>query len=332
MAQRLVLALVALACVAFDAAAATQTSGIRVRVLGQGTPVAHVPIRVRADDGTTPENWPPQAKLLAEDSTRADGTIGFPDIPPGRYIVLAPCNRLPGDWIGGTSATRLEVLPGRSTSATLTLRRGAHIVGKADGSADVLAQASVRTETPTSLASGCPMLSPTPIAADGGFEVSKVPIGERSIVRIEMPLGQGTLSVSEEFKPEQAETVTRTWQLPSLDPKELGSANVRLRDADGKPMSQGSVEFSLRQASPSWRYQASYEVAAGDTVTKATSLPPGRYFVRATPQPGASPFWMATPESLTVEPGKTASLRLRTRLRETGTPPAQTQDHSGHGH
>jgi hypothetical protein len=315
------LALVAPAIAPVAGAASAPKSGIKVRVLGQGTPVGRVVVRVRADDGTTPENWPPTAKAVGEDSTKADGTIVFSDVPPGRYVVVAPCNKLPGDWIGGSSATVVEVLPGRPTTTTLTLRRGGHIKGKVLGESDLLAKSAVRTETPTALASGCPMLAPSSIGSDGSFEVAKVPLDAKSIVRIEVPFGEGTLLVSQEFSLEKPETATGTWQLPSVEPDQLGTGRVTLRDDKGNPMHKGTVEFSLRQSSPTWRYVVAYPVgeAAADTVTLAKSLPPGRYFVRAWPDPGANPWWMASPDSLTIEPGKTAKLRLKARIREPGT-------------
>jgi hypothetical protein len=325
MAQRPVLALGAVAAAlalvsaaVFAAAfafAATTTSGIRVRVLGQGTPVARVPVRIRAFDGTTPENWPPEAKSLGEDSTGADGVVAFPDIAPGKYIVVAPCNRLPGDWIGGSSATVVDVLEGRATTTTLTLRRGGHIKGVAVGDPELIARAAVRTETPTALSSGCPMLAPTSVAADGSFEVAKAPMDARSIVRLEVPVGDGQLSVVKDFMMTKPETLSGTWELPPVDPAKLGTARVRLRDDQGKPTYVGKVEFTLYKAAPVWRYVVGYSVGSEDTVTVAKSLPPGRYFVRAWPEPGANPWWSATPESLTVEPGKTASLSLKTRPR-----------------
>ena len=334
MAQRPVLALTALGIagvVALAGAASAPNSGIKVRVLGQGTPVERVVVRVRPDDGSTPENWPPTAKLLAEDSTKADGTITFPDIPPGRYVVVAPCNRLPGDWIGGSSATLLEVMPGRATTATLTLRRGGHVNGKVIGEPAIVSQAAVRTETPTALASGCPMLSPSKIAADGSFEVAKVPLDAKSIIRVEVPLGDGSLLVSQEYNMEKAETATGTWELPSMKPENLGTSRVTLRDDTGAAMHKGTVEFSLRQSEPAWRYVVAYAVGETDTVTVAKSLPPGRYFVRAWPEPGASPWWNVSPESLTVEPGKTAVLRLKARLQQPqAAAPAPTPVHAGH--
>ena len=89
-------------------------------------------------------------------------------------------------------------------------------------------------------------------------------------------------------------------------------------DPSGKAVHGGSLELTLRQASPAWRYAVTYPIGDADSVTIAKSLPPGRYFVRAYPNPGASPYWMANPESLTVVAGKTARLRMKSRLREGG--------------
>src|SRR5689334_17196730 len=109
-----------LAARAQDAAApAAGGQTVTVMVSGQGSPVRGIPVTVAPDNGVIPENWNiGNTKPIAVIPTDATGHAVFANVAPGRYIVTTTC-QVPGNWIAGNYATRLELLPGRPGEVTL---------------------------------------------------------------------------------------------------------------------------------------------------------------------------------------------------------------------
>jgi len=118
-------------CLAALATSASANQSVTVLVSGQGTPVEGVKVTLAPDTGVAPESWNVgTSTALATIPTDATGHAVFKDVPPAKYIVTTSCG-LPGNWIAGNYASRVEVLESRPSTLTLTMCRGVMVCGKA---------------------------------------------------------------------------------------------------------------------------------------------------------------------------------------------------------
>lgn len=295
------------------AAVAKGTGSVEARILALGVPVPGIAVQVRSTGVPGTDQWmeDPTAPV---DTTDAKGRVQFSGLLPGLYHVVGHCGRLPGDFIAGSIATRVEVLPGSTAHATLTLRRGGRIVGRTMLGDVGLGGISLQTESSDALPSSCPMLEPRNPGPDGRFTVGKVPIGTSVYVKAIRPLGRGEIEVWKDFNLAQAETVTGTWNFPPLDSAQLGTVRIGVRLEHGAPADRGRLE--LQHLDQGWRYRLGFDFTEADSLTLLTHLPPGEYSVRAMATPGVKAWWNATADTLVVAPGSHRDKIISARLRQ----------------
>jgi hypothetical protein len=290
---------------------------IDVFVSGQGTPVPNLKVSLAPDKGGPPENWNaadyPALAVLPTDGT---GHAVFADVPPGKYIVTTNCG-LPGDWIAGNYATRVETLPGRPTSLTLTLRRGAMVRGKALQGTGVAGRAEIRADSPDALMSTCGMMTPSLVdTASGGFTVSKIPLNATTWIKGQLEFGPGRVGVWKSLHFEKPETLDVALKFPELGPKDVGTLVLDLKSnsTTGEKPDSGSAQLLQVVPDGSWRYEATLSVGGAGGAATYKNLPAGPYQIRAFAIPGASAWWNAPIESLTVTAGQTTKHTVKAQL------------------
>lgn len=289
------------------------TGSIEVRVIALGEPVPGVAVQARPTGGPGGEVWREDSTAIA-DTSDAQGKVRFTGLAPGRYHVVGHCGRLPGDIIAGNLASKVDVVPRHTARATLTLRRGGRIVGRAMEGERGLSGIVLQTEATDALASSCPMLEARNPGPDGRFAVGKVPVGSYVWVKAIRPLGRGEIQVWKDFRIARAETVTGTWNFPPIDSTQLGSARIGVRLADAGPADRGRLEL-LHLDKEGWRYSLGFDFTEADSVTLLPALPPGEYTVRAMATPGVRRWWNAASDTLVVAPGARHTKILVARLR-----------------
>lgn len=296
-------------------AGAAATGTIEVRILAQGDPIPGVPVQVRPTGEPGLDTWmeSPSARV---DTSDARGIVRFADLAPGRYHVIGHCGRLPGDCIAGNIATKAEVIPGATAHATLTLRRGGRILGRAVVGERALAGVTLQTESADALPSSCPILEPRNPGPDGNFTVGKVPVGNYVWVKALRPLGRGDLQVWKDFHMAKPETVSGSWSFPDLDSASLGTVRIGVRLDDGHPAGKGRIELSHLDQKASWRYTIGFDFTEAESLTILPSMPPGEYSLRAMATPGVKAWWNATAETLLVAPGVRRDKIIQARLRQ----------------
>ncbi|MGH7727053.1 MAG: hypothetical protein ACREOU_16645 [Candidatus Eiseniibacteriota bacterium] len=307
------------ACVALALPAEGADGSIEVQVIGQGKPVEGVLVRLFKDDGSFME-VPGQAVSstpLARDTSDAKGGLVFRDLEPSRYIVTAMCERLPGNWIGGSASTKVELLPNRPGHATLTLRRGGMIRGRVTRGGVPYKDVRISTESQDALSSVCPVLQSQGPDSSGAFVVRKVPVGATSWVKANLALGSGELGVWHDFTMEKPETLDAEWKVPDFKDSELGSALFGVRLPTGEYVDKGRAELLLaRTGDDGFRYQVNLMLGGADSLQKVEKLPPGRYNVRCFAEPGGKMWWNAGPDTLSIVPGKVARKIIAARPRQ----------------
>jgi len=296
------------------ASGAKGTGTVEVRVVALGEPVAGVAVQARSTGRPGGEVWMEDSTAVA-DTSDAEGRVRFTGLAPGRYHVVGHCGRLPGDVIAGNLATKVDVVPGHTAKATLTLRRGGRIVGRALVGERGLSGVSLQTEATDALSSTCPMLEARNPGPDGRFSVGKVPVGSYVWVKGIRPLGRGEIQVWRDFRIAKAETVTGTWNFPPIDSTQLGSVRIGVRLAESGPADRGRLEL-LHLDKEGWRYTLGFDFSEGDSVTLLPWLPPGEYTVRAMATPGVKRWWNAASDTLVIAPGASHTKVLTARLRQ----------------
>jgi hypothetical protein len=290
---------------------------VTVLVSGQGTPVPDVKVTLAPDTGVTAEAWNVSNStpigIIPTDKT---GHAVFNDVMPGRYIVTTSCG-LPGNWIAGNYATKIEVIPARPSEVTLTLRRGAMIRGKAMQGGHVAARSEVRSDSPDALMSTCGMMTPTLVdTLTGAFTVSKIPLNATTWVKGEMPIGPGRIGVWRDFHFDKPDTVDMTLEFPTLGPKDVGSLELDLKpDKAAEQPDSGMAQLLQITSDGKWRYEANVVVGGSAGVTHISEMPAGPYQIRAYATPGSQKWWNVPVDSVTVEAGKTAKHTLKVTVR-----------------
>jgi hypothetical protein len=289
---------------------------VTVMVSGQGTPVPGVKITLAPDHGGTPESWNVGTSTpLAVIPTDATGHAVFPDVAPGMYIVTTSCG-LPGDWIAGNYATRIEVLASRPSAVTLTLRRGGMVRGKATQGGVVAGHAEIRSDSPDALMSACGMMTPSLVdTTTGAFTVSKMPLNATTWVKGELPFGPGRLGVWKDFHFEKPDTVDLAIDFPAMGPKDVGSLVLDLKADTAEKPDSGVAQLLQLAPTGKWRYEANVDIGGVNGATTIPSLPAGPYQIRGYATPGSSKWWNAPIDSFTIEPGKTAKYTLKISIR-----------------
>ncbi len=286
-----------------------KTGMIEARVILLGAPVAGVPIQARSTGEPGLDVWMDDSTAVI-DTTDARGIAHFRGMPAGRYHILAHCGRLPGDRIAGTISTRAEVVAGMIAHSTLTLRPGGRIRGRVlEGGKVPTTRVTVETQTTDALPSGCPVMDTRNPGPDGRFEVGRVPVDTYLWVKVHRPLGDGDVQLWRDFKLAKADTIEATWTLPAIDSTQLATVRLGVRLDKGGAAEGGRFELSTIHPD-GWRYFAGFDFGADDSLHTLTSVPPGRYGLRATPKPGIKTWWNAPAESLIVSPGATITRLL----------------------
>lgn len=300
-------------------AADTKGAGapVDVMVSGQGTPVPGIKITLAPDTGGAPEAWNTSYSApLAVIPTDSTGHARFASVPPGRYIVTTNCG-LPGNWIAGNSATRLEMLPGRPARVTLTLRRGAMLRGIVLQGDRPAGHAEIRAESLDALMSTCATMTPSRVdTTSGAFVVAKIPLGATTSVKANLDFGPGQISVSKDFHIERPDTLETTLQFPALAPSDLGSLVLEFKPDSAATPNSGSAQLLQVQSDSSWRYEATIGVGGADATRVFTGLPAGSYQIRAYAEPGVNKWWSAPIDSLRIVPGKTTRYTISAKLRK----------------
>ena len=121
-------------------------------------------------------------------------------------------------------------------------------------------------------------------------------------VKVYRPLGAGDVQLWKDFRLTAADTIEATWTLPAIDTTKLGTLRVGVRLEDGTVVEGGHVDLSTIHPD-GWRYFAGFDFSADDSIHTLSSIPPGRYGLRATPKPGIKKWWNAPAESIDVAPG-----------------------------
>ena len=288
------------------------TGSVDARIIALGVPVPGVAVQVRSTGVPGSDQWMEDSTAVV-DTSDAKGMVRFRGLAPGRYHVVGHCGRLPGDYIAGNIATKVDVTPGGTAHATLTLRRGGRILGRTMVGEQGLGGISLQTESRDALPSTCPMLEPRNPGPDGRFTVGKVPIGTFVYVKAIRPLGKGDIEVWKDFTLAQAETVTGTWNFPPLDSAQLGTVRIGVRLEEGGPADRGRLE--LQHLDEGWRYRLGFDFDDQDSLTVLTDMPPGEYSVRAMATPGVKAWWNASSDTLVVAPGSRRDKIIAARLR-----------------
>lgn len=305
-----------------DAPAGSET--LEVRVLGQGKPVQNILVFVHKDDGSS-INMPnqPASTPLRKGTSDSTGFMKFEGLAPGRYVLSMVCERIPENWIGANSSTKVEILAGRPGFATLTVRRGGMVRGRVTQAGNPVPNIRITTETGNALPSECSSLRLQGPDSSGAFIVRKVPLDSRSWIKTYLPLGSGELAVWRDFNLEVPETLNTEWTLPSFKDAELGSALIGVRLPNRKYVEKGHAELVLvRQGPKGYRYEVTATLSETDTLKKLVKLPPGRYNFRAFADPGTKVWWTADPDTIVIQAGRTTRKVLTGRPRDlpgTGT-------------
>ena len=295
------------------------TSTIDVMVSGQGTPVPGIKITVAPDRGGPPESWNVgDSTPIAIIPTDATGHALFSDVPAGKWIVTTNCG-LPGNWIAGNYATRLETLPGRPAQVTLTVRRGAMVRGLAVQGDKPASHAEIRADSPDALLSTCGMMTPSLVdSVTGAFTVSKIPIGATTWVKANLDLGPGQIEVWKDFHFEKPDTLDTRLEFPPMPDGQVGTLVLNLKVDGTEQPDSGSAQLLQVKGDGSWRYEATVSVGGVGGVGGVktyTRLPAGPYQIRAYAEPGANKWWGAPIDSLRILPGKTTRYTVAAKLR-----------------
>ena len=285
---------------------------VNVMVSGQGTPVPDIKVTLAPDTGVAPESWnvsnSTPVGIIPTDNT---GHAVFSGVAPGRYIVTTSCG-LPGNWIAGNYATRIDVLPSRPTDVTLTVRRGGMVRGHAMQGNHVATTAEVRADSPDALMSTCGMMTPTLVdTLTGAFTVSKMPLNATTWIKGEMPFGPGRIGVWRDFHFEKPDTVDMTLDFPTMDTKSVGALDINLLSDSAEKPDSGMAQLTQITSDGKWRYEANVTVGGAAGATHIASLPSGPYQIRAYATPGSAKWWNSPYDSLTVRPGQTAKYTLK---------------------
>lgn len=293
-------------------AAAPKAPSIEAKVSLLGTPVKGVIVQARPVRANGLDGWMEDSTAVI-DTSDAAGIVQFRGLAPGRYHVAAQCGRLPVDRIAGSIATKLEVLPGHTAHATLTLRPGGRIKGLVLSGDRPTSAVIVEAQSIDALPSNCPTLEARNPGPDGRFEVGRAPLNTPIRIKVTRQQAEGSIEVWREFTLTAPDTVEGTWTLPGIDSTSLGTLRVGVRLEDGVPVEAGRMEVSLRHPD-GYRYVADFTLdGEKDSLKTLTALPPGRYGIRSTPRPGIKRFWNASPESVTVAAGKVTTYLVKGR-------------------
>ena len=314
-------------CLALFATSASANQSVTVLVSGQGTPVEGVKVTLAPDTGVPPEAWNVgTSKPLAVIPTDATGHAVFKDVPPARYIVTTSCG-LPGNWIAGNYASRIEVLDSRPSTLTLTMRRGAMVRGRAMQGGAVARKAEIRSDSPDALMSTCGMMTPSLVDSSGAFTVSKIPLNATTWVKGELPYGPGRLGVWKDYHFEKPDTADVTIDFPAMGPEDVGGVVIDFQADAGAHPDSGTAQLLQVKPDGKWRYEANVTVGGVGGATKIAALPAGRYQIRAYAVPGSSEWWNAPIDSFTVEPGKTVTYALKVKVRSSPATEAHSHPH-----
>jgi hypothetical protein len=289
---------------------------IDVLVSGQGIPVPGIKVTVAPDKGGPPESWNVgDSTPIGIIPTDATGHALFADVPPGKWIVTTNCG-LPGNWIAGNYATRLETLAGRPARVTLTVRRGAMLRGLALQGDRPAGHAEIRADSPDALLSTCGMMTPSLVdSVTGAFTVSKIPIGATTWVKGNLDLGPGQVEVWKDFHFEKPETLDVTLRFPAMSDNDVGSLILDLKTDGTEQPDSGSAQLMQVKSDGSWRYEATVGVGGSGGAKTFTHLPAGPYQIRAYAEPGAHKWWGSPIDSLRILPGKTTRYTVAAKLR-----------------
>lgn len=314
---RALFALTAIAgCLTASFGRAASGAPVDVMVSGQGTPVAGVKVTLAPDAGGAPESWSPSnSKALAVIATDPTGHAVFADVPTGKYIITTSCG-LPGNWIAGNYATRIETLPGRPANLTLTLRRGSMLRGKTWQGSVPAGHAEIRADSPDALMSTCGMMTPSLVdTTSGAFTVTKIPLNATTWVKGELEFGPGRLGVWKDFHFEKPETLDVDLKFPEMGPKDVGSLILDFKPDTAEKPDSGTAQLLQVTPNGAWRYEASVGVGGVNGPVTVRNLPSGAYQIRSFAIPGASKWWSAPIESLTVVPGKVIRHTIKVSIR-----------------
>jgi len=305
-------------CLAALATSASANQSVTVLVSGQGTPVEGVKVTLAPDTGVAPESWNVgTSTALATIPTDATGHAVFKDVPPAKYIVTTSCG-LPGNWIAGNYASKVEVLDSRPSTLTLTMRKGAMVRGKATQGGAIARKAEIRSDSPDALMSTCGMMTPSLVdTTTGAFTVSKIPLNATTWVKGEMPFGEGRIGVWKDFHFDKPDTADLALEFPAMGPKDVGSLVIDFEHEPGAKPDSGNAQLLQVTPDGKWRYEANVVVGGVGGATRLPTLPAGRYQIRAYAVPGSSEWWNAPIDSFTVEPGKTATYLLKVKVRSS---------------
>ena len=291
-------------------------STIDVTVSGQGIPVPGVKITLAPDKGGPPESWNARDSTpIGVMTTDATGHARFADVPAGKYIVTGNCG-LPGNWIAGNYATRLETLAGRPAHVTLTVRGGAMARGVAVQGDRPAGHAKIRTESPDAMASTCGTMTTSLVdSVTGAFTVSKIPIGATTWVKGNLDLGPGQIEVWKDFHFEKPETLDVKLEFPLISDSDVGTLVLDLKADGAEKPDSGSAQLLQVKGDGSWRYEATVGVGGAGGAKTYTRLPAGPYQIRAYAEPGANKWWGSPIDSLRIVPGKTTRYTVAAKLR-----------------
>jgi hypothetical protein len=298
------------------ASPASANQSVTVLVSGQGTPVEGVKVTLAPDTGVAPEAWNiGTSTALATVVTDRTGHAVFKDVPPAKYIVTTSCG-LPGNWIAGNYASKVEVLASRPSTLTLTMRKGAMVRGKAMQGGAVARKAEIRSDSPDALMSTCGMMTPSLVdTTTGAFTVSKIPLNATTWVKGELPFGEGRIGVWKDFHFDKPDTADLTLEFPAMEAGDVGALVIDFKTEDGARADSGDAQLLQVTPDGKWRYEANVTVGGLGGATRVPKLPAGRYQIRAHAVPGSSEWWNAPIDSFTVEPGKTANYVLKVKVR-----------------
>jgi hypothetical protein len=291
-------------------------STVDVLVAGQGVPIEGAKVTLAPDVGKPAEQWNTgDSKPLGQIATDASGHVHFAGVPPGRYIVTTGCG-VPGNWIAGNYASRIEAFAGRAITVTLTMRRGGMVRGKALQGDRPVRHCDLRAEAPDALMSTCGMMSPSLVdTATGGFTITKVPLNANMWIKASIDQGDGQLGVWKAYTLEKPDTLDVTLAFPTLPADQTGTLVIHFRPSAVAVVDSGSAQLTLNQPDGSWRYETSPRIAGRDTVTTVKNLPAGGYQIRPYASVGEQKWWNAPIDSVHIMAGKTTTYIVRAQLR-----------------
>ncbi len=290
-------------------------SSVDVLVSGQGEPIPGVKVTLAPDTGRPAEQWNSgDSQPVGVVVTDATGHARFPKVPAGRYIATTSCG-IPGNWIAGNYASRVDAFAGRPISVMLTMRRGGMIRGKALRAGKAVGRCDLRADSPDALMSTCGMMSPTLVdTATGEFTITKIPLNADTWVKCAVDVGLGTLSVWHAYNMAKPETLDITVPFPTLDANNVGTLVLRFRPDTTAPVDSGNASLLLVQPDGSWRYETAARINAGrDSVATLKNIPAGGYQIRANAYPGPNKWWNAPIDSVHVVAGKSSEYVIHAR-------------------